>query len=341
MALRLIELILPEAHSKYVQELLKDHQALGIWYENLSENKILVRVLLSAEETEAMMDLFEKHFSIVDGFRIILLPVEASIPRPELLEEEKPPEYVEIQPEQPAETKIGRVSREELYADISDSAKITKTYIIMVSLSSIVAAIGLLRGNVAVTIGAMVIAPLIGPNVSLSLATTLGDVGLARNSLKTNMIGILTALILSVLLGFIFTVNPDIPEIASRTEVGIGDVVLALSAGSAGALAFTTGIPTILIGVMVAVALLPPLVTCGMLLGAGYWQKAFNAMLLLFTNIICVNLAGVITFLLQGIRPITWWEADRAKKATRIAIMLWILLLSALLFIIFLAKKTY
>jgi uncharacterized membrane protein len=86
---------------------------------------------------------------------------------------------------------------------------------------------------------------------------------------------------------------------------------------------------------MVAVALLPPLVTCGMLLGAGYRQKAFNATLLLFTNIICVNLAGVVTFLLQGIRPITWWEADRAKKATRIAIMLWILLLSALLFIIF------
>jgi hypothetical protein len=161
MALRLIELFLPEDHSKFVQELLKDHHALGIWYEKLSEGKILVRVLLSAEETEAMMDLFEKHFSIVDGFRIILLPVEASIPRPEPSEEEKPPEYGEIQPEQPAETKIGRVSREELYNDISDSAKTTKTYIIMVSLSSIVAAIGLLRGNVAVTIGAMVIAPLI------------------------------------------------------------------------------------------------------------------------------------------------------------------------------------
>jgi uncharacterized membrane protein len=65
---------------------------------------------------------------------------------------------------------------------------------------------------------------------------------------------------------------------------------------------------------MVAVALLPPLVTFGMLFGAGYLQEAFSAILLLFTNIICVNLAGVITFLAQGIRAITWWEADRQGK---------------------------
>jgi uncharacterized hydrophobic protein (TIGR00341 family) len=339
MALRLIELILPEDQKKYLQELLKDRQLLGIWYEKLLEDRILVRILLPAEETEALMDIFEKHFSTVDGFRIILFPVEATVPRPEQAEEEKP-EIIEIPPEQPPEKKIGRISREELYSDIEDSAKISKTYIIMVALSSIVAAIGLLRGNVAIIIGAMVIAPLIGANVALSLATTLGDGILARNSLKTNMIGIITALIFSILLGHIFNINPNSHEIVSRTEVGIEDVTLALAAGSAGALAFTTGIPTILIGVMVAVSLLPPLVTFGMLIGAGYMQKAFGAMLLFFTNIICINLAGVITFLLQGIHPITWWEANRAKKATLIAIMIWIFLLFSLLFIIFLAKRT-
>lgn len=339
MALRLIELILPEDYLKHSQDVLKDCQASGIWYERLEENKILVRILLTAEKTEEAMDTFEKHFSNVDGFRIILFPVEASIPRPEEPEEE-PTKSVEIPPEQKLASNIGRISREELYNDIVDSAKITKVYLIMVALSSIVAAIGLLHNNVAIIIGAMVIAPLIGSNIALSLSTTLGDINLARNSLKTLIVGVLTALVIALSLGFIFKVNPKIPEITSRTMIGIGDIILALAAGCAGALSFTTGISTTLIGVMVAVALLPPLVTCGMLVGAGFWQDAFNASLLVFTNIICINLAGVITFLLQGIKPLTWWEEDKAKKATKIAIMLWVSLLLMLLMIIFVSKKT-
>jgi uncharacterized hydrophobic protein (TIGR00341 family) len=338
MALRLIELILPEDQLQYAQGILKDCQAIGIWNENLQENKVLIRILLPADRTEEAMDTFEKHFSIVDGFRIILFPVEASIPRPQEPEEELAKQE-DIPPEQQLASNIGRISREELYNDIADSAKITKVFIIMVALSSIVAAIGLLRSNVAVIIGAMVIAPLIGPNVALSLATTLGDIGLTRNALKTNVAGILTALILSILIGFIFTINPGVPEIASRTVVGIGDIVLALAAGSAGALAFTTGIPTILIGVIIAVALLPPLVACGMLVGAGYWDSAFNALILLIINIICVNLAGVLTFLLQGIKPVTWWEADIAKKATHRAIVIWVSLLLILLIIIVFSQK--
>jgi uncharacterized hydrophobic protein (TIGR00341 family) len=337
MALRLIELILPKEDSKEVQVLLKDHVALGVWHEKLSEDKILVRVLLSAEESEAMLDIFEKHFSNLEDFRIMLFSVEATIPRPET-PEEKPSKKEDLLQKKDAETKVARISREELYLKISDASKISGVYIIMVILSSIVAAIGLMHNNLAIIIGAMVIAPLLGPNVALSLATTLGDRVLASTSLKANMAGILTTIVISVLLGFIFKVNPDIPEIASRTNVGIGDVVLALASGTAGVLAFTTGVSATLIGVMVAVALLPPLVTFGMLLGAGYWNATFNAMLLFLSNIICINLAGVITFIIQGIKPITWWEEEKAKKMTRTAISLWVLLLFALVIIIFLSQ---
>jgi uncharacterized hydrophobic protein (TIGR00341 family) len=339
MALRLIELIIPEDQSKYVQELLKDYQEVGVWYENLLENKILVRVLLQAEHTEKVMDIFEQNFSIFDDFRIMLFPIEASLPRPEPQEETPPPSEAESTPEQPEESNADRISREELYADIADSAKITKVFFIMVALSSVVAAIGLLRGNVAVIIGAMVIAPLIGPNVALSLATTLGDIDLSRNALKTNIAGILVTLLISVAIGSIFHIDPASPEIASRTAVGIGDIILALSAGCAGALAFTTGISTILIGVIIAVALLPPLVTCGMLFGAGYWDQSFNAMILSIINVISINLAGVVTFLLQGIKPVTWWEAGRAKKATRRAISIWVSLLILLVIVIVLSQK--
>lgn len=110
--------------------------------------------------------------------------------------------------------------------------------------------------------------------------------------------------------------------------------MLALASGSAGVLSITTGASAALIGVMVAVALLPPLVTFGLLVGAGYLGLAVHAMLLFVTNVICVNLAGVATLLAQNVRPRTWWEADRARKATKIAVTFWIFLLLMLVAVV-------
>jgi uncharacterized hydrophobic protein (TIGR00341 family) len=157
--------------------------------------------------------------------------------------------------------------------------------------------------------------------------------------LLTGFAGIATAMMLSVLFGVLLEVNPASPEVASRTGVGVGDVAVALASGSAGALAFTTGVSTTLIGVMVAVALLPPLVTFGLLLGGGHPALAMGALSLFLMNLICVNLAGVTTFLVQGIRPASWWEKDRAGKATRIAIALWVALLAGLFGMILLLRK--
>ena len=209
----------------------------------------------------------------------------------------------------------------------------------LVVLSSVVASIGILKDNVAIIIGAMVIAPLIGPNIALAFGTTLGDTDLIGRALRANIAGVAAALAFSVLTGVVFSVDPGIRELASRTDVGFGDIALALAAGIAWTLAFTKGLPSSLIGVMVAVALLPPTVTLGMLLGSGNFAPAFGALQLLLVNLICVNLAGVSTFFAQGVRPLTWWEAKRAKKATRTAMIIWTLLLLLLVVTILLSKK--
>jgi len=209
----------------------------------------------------------------------------------------------------------------------------------MVVLSTMVAAVGLYYNSVAIIIGAMVIAPLLGPNVALSLATTLGDLSLLRRALLTALVGIATTMVLSVIIGVLVQVNPESPEVASRNAVALGDIVVALASGCAGALAFTTGVSATLIGVMVAVALLPPLVTFGLLLGGGHTASAMGALSPFLMNLVCVNLAGVSTFLVKGIRPATWWEKDRAGKATRVAILLWVLLLAALVGMILLLRK--
>jgi uncharacterized hydrophobic protein (TIGR00341 family) len=337
MALRFIEMVLPGEQIKTVQELLKEQPVVSVWYDRISEEQTLVNILVKTEDSEPLIDLFDQNFSIETGFRLVLLPVAASLPRVEE-PEGKPAEKAKEEPPK-QEKSPARVSREELYTQIAATSKLTLPHVVLVILSAIVAAIGLLNNNVAVVIGAMVIAPLLGPNIALALATTLGDRDLARESLKTNIAGLFIALIFSFLVGLFLAVDPSSPQIASRTQIELVDLALALASGVAGVLAFTTGAPTSIIGVMVAVALIPPLVTLGLMLGSQHYRLALGSLWLLLTNIICVNLAGVLTFWVQGVRPTTWWEANIAKRATFVSIITSVVLLGVLISIIFLARR--
>jgi uncharacterized hydrophobic protein (TIGR00341 family) len=338
MAFRLIEVFLPTKDEYRIQQALADHNFLDMWQERFSKDVIHIKILVPTEETEKVIDQLEKYISRVKDYRILLLPVEATLPRPEPHEQEKT-EEAKTGSEDNLNKKTARISREELYSEIDRTIKLSWIFIVLALLSSMVAAIGILQNNVAVIIGAMVIAPLLGPNLALSLATTLGDIELARRATKANIAGILTALSFAAIVGYLLKVDPDIPEIISRTKVSLGDIMLALAAGSAAALSLTSGVSSALIGVMVAVALLPPLVVLGMLMGSGHWALSLGALLLVLTNLICINLAGVMTFLIQGVRPRKYWDADRAWKATKIAIVLWTFLLILLVVLILLSQN--
>ncbi len=345
MALRSIEIILPEGEKEAIEGLLSErkdvldvrmqpitgiwkHPVRGVSYGSLSEDQILVKILTFAEESQSLLDILQERFSNGEGFRINIIPVEASLPKKDVAEDSsiEADEKIEGQ-----ETESTRLSWEELYSDIIVASKLNKVYVVLVALSSILAAIGILDNNVAVIIGAMVIAPLLGPNLALSLATIIGDLSLARNALRTNFVGIIIAVAFSIVIGFTLHVDPHIHELESRTSVGLGDVVLALVSGSAGALAFTSGAPATLIGVAVAVALLPPLVSFGLLLGAGYTSLALGSLLLFLVNIISINLAGVITFLAQGIFPKTWFEAKAARRYITVSVVVLVSLLAIIL----------
>lgn len=289
---------------------------------------MLVRILLDVEHSEAVLDLLAERYAGKKGNRVMILAVEATLPRDDT-------ETVDT----PEEKSPERIGREELYEDIKDAARCSQVYLTMVILSTIVAAVGLYYNSVVIIIGAMVISPLLGPNVALSLGTALGDLALLRPALLTTLAGVVITMVLSVIIGTFLNVDPATYEMASRNAVGMGDIVVALAAGAAGTLAFTSGVSVALIGVMVAVALLPPLVVSGLLLGGGHHALAMGALSLFMMNLICVNLAGITTFLVQGIHPATWWENSRAVKATRIAIILLGMLLAALISMILLLRE--
>lgn len=330
MSLRLAEIYLPADYDGDFP-LAEDHPALGRWELTTTDDHRLVRVLLETGDTESFLDDLEEAIGTQTEYRIVLTTVEATVPRPEDQKEadEESEATGEAAEDEDNENDTGssRISREELYQDANESVRVTSTYYILVILSTIVAAGGMIRDNVAVVIGAMVIAPLIGPSISLSLATTLGDTNLLRRSAQVAIGGLVLSLGLSVVAGMVIPFDPTVNEISTRTEVALGDVVLGLAAGVAGAISFTRGVSAALIGVMVAVALLPPTVATGLLGGAGEWGLSLRAALLLLTNVAAINLAGVVTFIIQGIRPNRWYEAEQARVASRKAIAGWVVAL--------------
>lgn len=332
MPLRKIEIVVPDEEESSCKDLLDDETVIHYWRDHSEHSGHILKVLVDAVDTENFLDKAEKKFNNSEGFRLVMVTVDATLPRIEKEEEENGDDEDdgnsdasgEAEEEEEDKIKNIRVSREELYTEISDAVDLNRVYMSLVMLSTVVAALGILRDNTAVVIGAMVIAPLLGANVGLSLSTTLADWELGFDSIKTNAAGISVAAVISILLGMLMPVDSELYHIASRTEVHLSDIALALASGAAGVLAYTMGMSTAVIGVMVAVALLPPLVVAGLLIGDMQWDLAYYSILLLFTNIICVNLAGIATFILQGVRPRTWYKSQKAKKYNKIALLIWI-----------------
>jgi uncharacterized hydrophobic protein (TIGR00341 family) len=337
MPTRLLEVTLPREDTDDLISLLEEQGVERSWTLELLGDRALTRFALHSQRTEQITDLISDRFAHREDFNLMLLPVEAAfpaIPEPEPTEPAEGETQAAGSPENEKNKPPPlRVSREELYQDAAEGARLTPVFLVTVALSTVVAAVGLIRNDVAVIIGAMVIAPLLGPNVSLSLAVTLGDPDLARQSLRTSAAGAGAALLLSLLIGAMITVDPTVPSLFARAQMNLGDVVLALASGSAGALAYTAGLSSAVVGVMVAVALLPPLVTAGLMLAGGQPTLALGAFLLVVTNVACLNLAGVATFLAQRVGPRTWWEAEKARKASRRALAAWILLVLVLVLV--------
>ncbi len=306
---RMLEVVVPAGRESELEALLSGDGVAAAWALTSNEQVAVWKAAVTSQGVERVMDDLEEEFGGEEQFRAILYALEATLPRYEV--------------EENGEKKPQRVSRAELYEDIAGSAALTRMYLGQVVLATVVAAVGMGRDNVAVVIGAMVIAPLLGPNIALALGTTLGDTGLIKRAVRASAAGVGLALAVSLLIGLVAPIDIESGQILSRSDVGAMDIVLALASGVAGALAFTTGISAALVGVMVAIALLPPTVATGVLFGSGDIRAGAGAALLLAINVVCVNLAAVVTFLVQGIRPARWWEAERSKRATRRAIVIW------------------
>ena len=320
--MKIIEIVTPSGNFPAVESIIKQHDSEILWINSNDNGEKMIRALVTDEQRQALLDALQGLFGSGENSKILVLALEAALPRKEPTKEEKDaPDAV-------------TTTREEIYNDIEKNTRLDSTYLLLVFLSTVVVAIGLLKNNVAVVIGAMVIAPLLGPNIALALGAALGDMLLMWKAFKTIIVGIGLALVLSIGIGAYHPLNLDSPELMTRTKVGLDSMALALASGAAAVVSLTTGLSSVLVGVMVAVALLPPTATLGIMLGAGNNQLAVGAALLLAVNIVCVNLSAKVVFLVRGIKPRSWLEKQKARQSITAYLVIWIFSLTILLAII-------
>jgi uncharacterized hydrophobic protein (TIGR00271 family) len=204
----------------------------------------------------------------------------------------------------------------------SDAA-VSVNYIVLVVASCLISTLGLLENSVAVIIGAMIIAPLIGPIQSFAYAGLEGDARLLRKSLVAAAIGVLLAIGISWLVAVIVAFPTYGSEVAARTRPNVLDLAIAIAAGGvAGYARVRPSIASTVAGTAIAVALMPPLCVVGLLLGARVWNEAIGAALLFGTNFLGIAIACMIVYQITG----------RFERHGRYALIVTAVVVAALMF---------
>jgi uncharacterized hydrophobic protein (TIGR00271 family) len=186
---------------------------------------------------------------------------------------------------------------------------------VLLLVSTIIASCGLLANSAAVVIGAMLVAPLMRPVMSAAAAITLGWKSRLYQALSLILAMAVGAVLIAIVLTFLAPHMIEIPEqVLARTEPTFFDLVIALAAGAGGAYVMTRKESSTIPGVAMAVALLPPLASCGILIVFKQYDLSLKAFVLFFTNFAAMVLAGSLTFIVVGISP----RKTRAKSATSV-----------------------
>lgn len=325
--MKIIEVIADKQYRKTITIIAEHHQVDDLWFGAENEDgRIAARLLVTSENRQQVLDALQVALQSSTDARILILPIETVLDNNPAINKDKPSNL------------SATISREEIFSRIEKGAQLNQNFFILVALSSIVASIGLLENNIAVIIGAMVIAPLLGPNIAFALGSSLGETRLMWQSLKAITAGIILAIIVAAIIGVIWPLNIETQEVLIRTEANYAGTAIALASGAAAALSLITGTSGVLVGVMVAVALMPPAVTIGLMLSIENFPLALGAGLVLAVNIVCINLSAKLVFIIKGIKPRTWLEVRKAEQSQKLYLFIWLVLLTLLLVAIFIRR---
>jgi len=211
---------------------------------------------------------------------------------------------------------LERESRLALADRVQSSSHWDFDFVVLMSLSTLIAAAGLVVDSAAVIIGAMLVAPLMTPIMGVGMALVQGNPPLLRLAFRSVGLGFLTSYLLSVVLGLL---QPGLEvataEMAARHLPGGLDLFVAFVAGLAGV--YSSSRPNLtaaLPGVAIAAALVPPIATAGVASSIGNWSLALGATALFVANFVAIVLASALGFWAVGLR-----EGQTGSRVTRVS----------------------
>ena len=195
--------------------------------------------------------------------------------------------------------------------------------------SIFVASVGLNANSTAVVIGAMLISPLMGPILGVGLSVAVNDIDTMRKSLINLATMIVLSLLTAYLFFWLFPLSEDTSELLGRVKPDIRDVLIAFFGGSALIIAKTKKgtIASVIFGVAIATALMPPLCTAGYGLAKGNWPYFFGAMYLFVINTIFIALATFIVLKTLRFPMLKYANSKKRKRIARIASFLAIIVM--------------
>ncbi len=186
--------------------------------------------------------------------------------------------------------------------------------------SIFIASIGLNANSTAVVIGAMLISPLMGPILGMGMSLAINDIDTLRRSLKNLAVMVVLSVLTAYLFFAIFPLQEESSELLARTKPDIRDVLIAFFGGLALVIARAKKgtIASVIFGVAIATALMPPLCTVGFGLAIGNWEYAGGAMLLFGINTIFIALATFLVLKLLRFPMVRYANSKRRRLIARL-----------------------
>ncbi len=188
-------------------------------------------------------------------------------------------------------------------ASVARDARLDKKFLLLITLSAMIATLGLLQSSTAVVIGAMLVSPLLGPIMGVGFGLATLESNLIKRSLVTIAAGMAVAILVAVLIIWLSPIRDVTPELRARTQPTLLDLGVAVVGGVAGVYAIMRKLSGVMVGVAIATALVPPLSTVGFGLATGRFDFAVGAALLFLTNTLAIAFAATIVARINKFGP--------------------------------------
>lgn len=203
------------------------------------------------------------------------------------------------------EGQIAQINRESVIKGVYQDVEVSAGYFLLLSLANLIALCGLIVNSAPVIIGAMLISPLMGPILSSGFAFITGNNTIWQSALKKISLSVAVTLVVAAVAAWLSPLQEATSEILARTRPNLYDLIIAALAGVAGAVAICTkkNYLTIVPGVAIATAVIPPLSVAGFGIGTGNLKFFLGGFFLFFTNFVAIIFATCTVLFYYGFSP--------------------------------------